>query len=186
MAERMQVRRDTAANWTSNNPVLNSGEWGFETDTELFKVGDGTTTWTSLGYKVTHPVPYNLTGHALELVRVSADELSLEYIDHCTYCTMSAGTENHSVHSSRYPFGISLDTTMTISKVMVWSRTASSVINVRVAGVLVFSLNKTISADTVTTLTPDVASVPANSVIEFTTTADTPNSDVLTATIYFE
>lgn len=47
---RIQFRRDTAANWTSANPTLYSGEMGFETDTKKFKIGDGTTAWTSLAY----------------------------------------------------------------------------------------------------------------------------------------
>ena len=46
----MQQRRDTAANWTSADPTLLSGELGYETDTGKFKVGDGTTAWTSLSY----------------------------------------------------------------------------------------------------------------------------------------
>jgi hypothetical protein len=46
----MQQRRDTAANWTSADPTLLSGEFGYETDTGKFKVGDGTTAWTSLSY----------------------------------------------------------------------------------------------------------------------------------------
>lgn len=47
---RFQIRRDTAANWTSNDPTLASGEIGFETDTGQLKIGDGSTTWTSLSY----------------------------------------------------------------------------------------------------------------------------------------
>jgi len=43
-------RRDTAANWTSNNPVLEAGQLGLETDTLKIKFGDGTTAWTSLSY----------------------------------------------------------------------------------------------------------------------------------------
>lgn len=43
-------RRGTAAQWTSANPTLGSGEMGFETDTRRFKLGDGVTAWTSLGY----------------------------------------------------------------------------------------------------------------------------------------
>ena len=46
----MQQRRDTAAGWTSSNPTLLAGELGFETDTYKFKLGDGTTVWTSLAY----------------------------------------------------------------------------------------------------------------------------------------
>lgn len=48
----IQNRRDTAANWTSTNPTLASGEIGFETDTGLFKIGNGSTAWTSLAYAV--------------------------------------------------------------------------------------------------------------------------------------
>jgi len=45
-----QQRRDTAANWTSQNPTLKAGEIGYETDTGYIKVGDGSTAWTSLAY----------------------------------------------------------------------------------------------------------------------------------------
>jgi hypothetical protein len=46
----IQVRRDTAANWSSVNPVMASGELGFETDTGVLKIGDGSTAWNSLTY----------------------------------------------------------------------------------------------------------------------------------------
>ena len=44
------IRRGTAATWTSSNPVLGLGEIGYETDTKKAKMGDGSTTWNSLGY----------------------------------------------------------------------------------------------------------------------------------------
>lgn len=50
MTSRLQNRRDTAANWTSNNPTLAAGEIGYETDTAKFKIGDGATAWSSLAY----------------------------------------------------------------------------------------------------------------------------------------
>lgn len=43
-------RHDTAANWTSVNPVLAAGEIGVETDTSKFKFGNGTSTWSELTY----------------------------------------------------------------------------------------------------------------------------------------
>jgi hypothetical protein len=46
----IQVRRGTAAQWTSANPVLATGELGFETDTGLLKGGNGSTAWNSLPY----------------------------------------------------------------------------------------------------------------------------------------
>lgn len=53
MTSRLQNRRDTAANWTSNNPTLAAGELGLETDTTKYKIGDGTTAWNSLAYAYT-------------------------------------------------------------------------------------------------------------------------------------
>lgn len=50
MATQIQMRRDTAANWTSANPTLTTGEWGYETDTGRIKIGNGSTAWTSLSY----------------------------------------------------------------------------------------------------------------------------------------
>lgn len=50
MARKVQFRRGTSAEWTSSNPILLSGEMGLETDTRKFKIGNGTTIWTSLSY----------------------------------------------------------------------------------------------------------------------------------------
>jgi len=47
---RIRLRRDTEADWTAANPTLLDGEMGIETDTRRFKVGDGSTAWTSLNY----------------------------------------------------------------------------------------------------------------------------------------
>jgi hypothetical protein len=46
----IQIRRGTAAQWTSANPTLSAGEQGFETDTGKFKIGTGSAAWTSLPY----------------------------------------------------------------------------------------------------------------------------------------
>lgn len=46
----IQMRRGTAAQWTTANSVLAAAEPGFETDTGQFKLGDGTSTWTALEY----------------------------------------------------------------------------------------------------------------------------------------
>lgn len=50
MADLWQFRRDSAANWTSANPVLADGEMGLESDTHKAKIGDGVTPWTGLLY----------------------------------------------------------------------------------------------------------------------------------------
>ena len=48
MTTRIKLRRDTAANWTSNNPVLALGEAGHDTTTNELRIGDGSTPWTGL------------------------------------------------------------------------------------------------------------------------------------------
>lgn len=50
MRTRIKLRRDTAANWTENNPILALGEPGIETDSNRVKYGDGVTAWSSLAY----------------------------------------------------------------------------------------------------------------------------------------
>lgn len=50
MAITIQLRGDTAADWTENDPVLAEREMALETDTGKFKIGDGTTAWTGLPY----------------------------------------------------------------------------------------------------------------------------------------
>lgn len=53
---RIALRNDTAANWTSINPVLLKGEIGIVKDAtshnNKFKIGDGVTTWSSLPFIV--------------------------------------------------------------------------------------------------------------------------------------
>tara|TARA_Y100000592_G_scaffold28743_1_gene45781 strand:+ start:1124 stop:2401 length:1278 start_codon:yes stop_codon:yes gene_type:complete len=50
MPTQIQLRRDTAADWTSNNPTLAAGEFGWESDTNRFKIGTGSAAWNSLEY----------------------------------------------------------------------------------------------------------------------------------------
>jgi hypothetical protein len=51
VSTKIQLRRDTAANWTSTNPTLAAGEIGFDTTNNKFKIGDGSTAWSSLLYQ---------------------------------------------------------------------------------------------------------------------------------------
>lgn len=50
MAIQIQFRRGTAAEWTAANPILADGEMAIETDTSLFKVGNGVARWNALAY----------------------------------------------------------------------------------------------------------------------------------------
>jgi len=46
----IQFRRGTAVRWSTNNALLAIAEMGIETDTHLFKIGDGIRTWNNLPY----------------------------------------------------------------------------------------------------------------------------------------
>lgn len=50
MADKIKLRRDSASNWLSVNPILESGEIGIESNTRKFKIGDGSTMWSLLAY----------------------------------------------------------------------------------------------------------------------------------------
>lgn len=38
----------TSSEWSSKNPILKKGEVGYDTTLKLFKIGDGTSKWSSL------------------------------------------------------------------------------------------------------------------------------------------
>jgi hypothetical protein len=52
MPQQITLRKGTAAEWISADPILAAGEPGFETDTGKFKIGDGVLIWTNLEYAV--------------------------------------------------------------------------------------------------------------------------------------
>jgi len=75
MAVNIQLRRGTAAEWTSANPTLAEGELGIETDTNKFKVGNGADDWDTrpygaLGGTVTVSDITDLTVTATEINRL--------------------------------------------------------------------------------------------------------------------
>jgi hypothetical protein len=48
MSTLIKLRRDTAANWASADPVLQLGEPGYDTTNNELRIGDGTTPWSGL------------------------------------------------------------------------------------------------------------------------------------------
>lgn len=59
---KFQSRRGTTAAWTSANPILADGEIGWDTTAANFKVGDGSTVWTSLPYLLATALASKITG----------------------------------------------------------------------------------------------------------------------------
>ena len=74
---RLQFRRGTAAEWTTANPTLASGEMGIETDTSLFKIGNGLTSWIALPYGGLKGADgeANLGGFPISLSSITANDI---------------------------------------------------------------------------------------------------------------
>lgn len=58
----IQIRRGTTSEWSGANPTLNAGEWGYDTTTKRYKLGDGLTAWNSLTYSAIRPSSDDLIG----------------------------------------------------------------------------------------------------------------------------
>jgi hypothetical protein len=76
----IQNRRDIAATWTAVNPVLASGEFGVETDTNKFKIGDGITVWESLAYQGAQGLPAGGTSGQV-LTKLSSTNYDVAWAD---------------------------------------------------------------------------------------------------------
>jgi len=61
----IQLRRDTLANWTTQNPVLTQGEPALETDTGRLKFGDGSTNYNNLPYFCDNKEIRGITGESI-------------------------------------------------------------------------------------------------------------------------
>jgi hypothetical protein len=73
VASKIQIRRDTVANWNavSGSVILAAGEIGYETDTRNLKIGDGTNVWSALKYQA--PV-YSGTNSTLAAATLAVDQ----------------------------------------------------------------------------------------------------------------
>jgi hypothetical protein len=60
-----EMRRGSAFDWNLSNPVLRSGELGFVTDTQQFKIGDGVTAWSGLPYFDNHRIIQQMIADAV-------------------------------------------------------------------------------------------------------------------------
>lgn len=86
---RIQFRRGAASAWSSSE-VLYAGEIGLETDTGKFKIGDGTTTWGSLGYAAV--LPSDLTESIQDVIGsdlIGVSGISVSYNDTSGKTTLS-------------------------------------------------------------------------------------------------
>jgi len=99
----MQQRRDTASNWSSENPTLLNGELGYETDTGKWKVGNGSAVWTSLAYTPwsqinAYPITTaNIADNAITTVKIADDAVTAAKIANTSVTAGSYTTANITV-----------------------------------------------------------------------------------------
>ncbi len=77
MPTQIQLRRDTAADWTSNNPTLAAGEFGWESDSNRFKIGTGSAAWNSLDYADTLKTLGDISVNGSSIIAPSNGDLTL-------------------------------------------------------------------------------------------------------------
>lgn len=111
-----QIRRDTAANWTSEDPTLDDGEFALDTTNRVVKLGDGLTAWSSLdpigeaaGGGAIGADVVDLTGETAGTVPVDLSSISSEVA--VAVVLLPAGAANESTVTfpdgdSRGPLGI--------------------------------------------------------------------------------
>jgi hypothetical protein len=85
MAITIQLKRGTAARWNQTNPILALGELGLEIDTQRFKVGNGVTPWTGLGYASGTPGPRGPQGVQIQAATIVDGNLIIELTDRSSY-----------------------------------------------------------------------------------------------------
>ena len=65
IATTFRLRRGLAEVWARNNPVLQSGEPGFELDTNRLKIGNGEVAWNDLPYINNDEIEISLDGKSI-------------------------------------------------------------------------------------------------------------------------
>lgn len=120
----IQWRQGTAAAWTTVNPVLASGEPGYET-TGKWKVGDGATAWASLPYQASATSPITSVRKAVDTtvnnsITLTADpELTIPLVAGGVY-----QVEGFLIYSASTVADLSLGWTYPASSTMDWTSNA--------------------------------------------------------------
>ena len=92
MADIIQIKRGLSTAWASVNPVLAQGEFGYESDTESLKVGDGTTSWNALAY-ISSVAAASGAGTSLSLTNLLGYYYNMSAANSATTYTTSGATK---------------------------------------------------------------------------------------------
>lgn len=149
MAVQIQLRNDTAANWTSANPTLAQGEMGIENDTNRYKIGDGSTAWNSLSYS-------SLPATALTASTIDAKGDLLAGTANDTIARLAVGTD-----------GYVLEADSGESTGLKWSDRKSIELNAQTGTAYTFVLGDAGKVITATNASPVTVTVPPEASVAF-------------------
>ncbi len=108
MAINIQLRRGTASEWSTANPTLAVAEFGLETDTNLFKIGNGSDAWNALAYgglegpagvvAATSPITYDSGTQTVAIdqtaIAVNASQVAITVSDKADNYTVLTSDKN--------------------------------------------------------------------------------------------
>ena len=113
---KFKLRSDTRTNWATSNAVLAAGEPGFETDTQMLKVGNGTLTWPNLPAAgmpgMVNPKSFGATGNGTTDDSVAIQAAINTLTNSGGYVFFPTGTYNigtttiNLVQNTTYEFGL--------------------------------------------------------------------------------
>jgi hypothetical protein len=164
MATRMQQRRGTAAQWTAANPTLAAGEIGFETDTNKFKMGNGSSAWTALTYFSNNAALTDLLDGAPDALN-TLNELAAAINDDPAFFTTTASNLFNHTNSTINAHGIAdtslLATTTATASAISAAVTAHDIDTTNVHGIANTALLATQSfvTDSITSITGGYSSL---------------------------
>ena len=98
MANTIQHKRGTEAEWTAADPTLAAGQVGVETDTGKFKIGNGSAAWSALGYFA--PAAAAVFSPALAFTLDNPNAYGTSADDQFSYSV--AISENYAIVSGRF------------------------------------------------------------------------------------
>jgi hypothetical protein len=151
---RIQVRRDTTAGWSTSNPVLAEGEYGLETDSLRFKVGDGIRNYVNLPYAsgalpaTTAPIDVGARQSGTSLNYARADH-SHAFPSSVTFSSVTANTATIAGNLSVTGSLIGGTHSHTTANILNWSTASSDAVFSNLSG----GSNVTLTRDEVTGVT---------------------------------
>ena len=87
---KMYQRRDTTTNWLKYNPILASGEFGYDTNEKKYKIGDGVSHWTDLQFSYIGVIT-DENGNTLRYKKVASEDYVNERITSSVIFAQSKG-----------------------------------------------------------------------------------------------